>query len=257
MIGRGDTGIVAPSTWTRRRESNWTLVKPSDDANPQKPRNSAGVEGSSLLAGHVGIALFFRKCGQSVGKVWANSDAAAEGLREGEAGSASFRVARRAATYTRPMRFWRARSQDRGDESLPKSHPLEVLWRPEQYNGEASVAVAATQLDDKIASPAERRRVYAEWIEFFATADTNISRLDLRSRVPQELLDSISGQRQLNSIHVEWGPYRDITALVSLPALNDIALGGATALESLNPLRDLSQISTLFVSQSVKPQDVV
>ena len=64
------------------------------------------------------------------------------------------------------------------------------------------------------------------------------------------------GQRQLDSIQIKWGPYRDVAVLGDLPLLTDIGLGGATALESLDPLRDLSQISTLFVEQSHRVADI-
>jgi hypothetical protein len=131
-----------------------------------------------------------------------------------------------------------------------------MLWDPAQYSGETAIAVTATQLDATVASAAQRRRIYADWIQFFRTAPTHISRLQLRSRVPQELLESLAGQRQLTSVQVKWGPYRDISVLADLPALTDIGLGGATSLESLEPLRDLSQITSLLVSEAHRVSDI-
>jgi hypothetical protein len=42
-------------------------------------------------------------------------------------------------------------------------------------------------------SAAARRKLFAEWVELLSTAETNIVDLDLVSRVPQELLDAVSG----------------------------------------------------------------
>ena len=125
-----------------------------------------------------------------------------------------------------------------------------VIWKPSQYAGQPVVAVAATQLDDKGLNASERRRVLAEWIEFFRTARTTIAELQLVSRVPQELLDSVAGQPQLTALWVKWGPYRDITAVGELEQLTTLRLAGATGLERLDPLLALPRLSMLAVSEA-------
>jgi hypothetical protein len=133
----------------------------------------------------------------------------------------------------------------------------EILWSPDQYSGEASVAVTATQLDDRIVPSASgRRRILSAWIEFFSTHKTAIKELHLRSRVPQELLDSLIGQPQLATVHLKWGPYRDISVLSSLPLLSKLTLGGATALGSLEPLRDRASLVDLSVAQGHRITDL-
>lgn len=125
----------------------------------------------------------------------------------------------------------------------------EVLWRPDQYRGQAVVSVTATQLDHVVESAAQRRKIYDSWLEFFSSP-TGITHLDLRSRVPQQMLDSLAGQPQLEALQVKWGPYCDIRVIAELPVLSDLSLGGATRLESLEPIRDRSSLVSLSVTQA-------
>ena len=46
--------------------------------------------------------------------------------------------------------------------------------------------------------------------------------------MPQQLLDSIAGQPQLEALLVKWGPYRDVKAVGQLGNLTTLRLGGAT-----------------------------
>ncbi|KAF2413379.1 hypothetical protein B1729_10010 [Microbacterium sp. B35-04] len=141
-----------------------------------------------------------------------------------------------------------------GSDSSRNRNAADALWHPDQYRGESAVAVTATQLDHKVASPGERRRIYAAWIDFFSSP-TPITVLDLRSRVPQELLDSLRGQPQLEALHLKWGPYRDIGVVGQLPALATLALGGATALESVEAIRGRDGLIALTVEQAHRVTD--
>ena len=114
----------------------------------------------------------------------------------------------------------------------------------------------ATQLENREPSPARRRGLLAEWVEFLST-DANIVELNLASRTPQELLDATSGQRGLRKLEVKWGPYRDLSALSTLQGLEDVALGGATGVDSLEPLISLPVLSRLYVSQAHKADGAV
>lgn len=139
--------------------------------------------------------------------------------------------------------------------SSPNLEPP-VLRRVDQYVGQTAVRVAATQLDPGEFGGAERREILAEWIHFFANAPTKILHLDLVSRVTQELLDAVSGQTNLRSIDVKWGPYHDISPLTELRLLERVSLGGASQLASLAPLNTLSDLSALTVSQAHKLDDI-
>ncbi|MFB7884066.1 hypothetical protein [Microbacterium sp. NPDC056057] len=136
---------------------------------------------------------------------------------------------------------------------LPAANPAATLWRVDQYAGQSEVRVQATQLDTHEPSAARRRGIYAEWVEFLATTETSIVKLDLVSRVPQDLLDAVAGQRGLRKLVVKWGPYRDLSALSTLPRLEDLALLGATGVASLEPLASMPTLSQLTVSQAKEP----
>lgn len=137
------------------------------------------------------------------------------------------------------------------DTRIPAEPPTPTLWRVDQYEGQPRIRVLATQLEDREPSPARRRVLLAEWVEFLSS-EANIVELDLASRTPQELLDATSGQRGLQKLAVKWGPYRDLSALSGLRGLEDVALGGATGVESLEPLTSLLVLSRLYVSQAHK-----
>lgn len=131
-----------------------------------------------------------------------------------------------------------------------------TLWRVDQYQGQPRIRVLATQLEDREPSPARRRAILTEWVEFLS-AERHIVELDLASRVPQELLDAASGQRGLRKLEVRWGPYRDLSALTGLGRLENVTLGGATNVESLEPLTSLPLLSRLSVSQAHKADATV
>jgi hypothetical protein len=130
-----------------------------------------------------------------------------------------------------------------------------TVWRPSHYSGESVLGVTATQIEGTGLGTAERKRVLSEWIEFFRSAPTNIRELQLVSRVPQELLDSLAGQPQLEALLVKWGPYRDVTALDAMTHLTKLRLGGATGLESLTPLLGLPRLSSLAVVEAHRVVD--
>ncbi len=137
----------------------------------------------------------------------------------------------------------------------PDAWPFDVIWRPAQYQGESTAHVEATQLDAKEKSAAGRRRILAEWIAFFATTTTALTSLNLVSRVPQELVDSLAGQPQLRELGLKWGPYRDVAALSRLHELRSIRLGGATSLHSIAPLTGLRHLTELIVDQAHRLDD--
>jgi hypothetical protein len=91
----------------------------------------------------------------------------------------------------------------------------------------------------------------------FLSVDANIVELSLASRTPQQLLDAASGQRGLRRLEVKWGPYRDLSAVSTLKDLEDVALGGATGVDSLEPLLSLPALALLFVSQAHKADGTV
>ena len=135
--------------------------------------------------------------------------------------------------------------------SPPAPEPVATLWRVEQYAGQRVVAIEATQLDHHgELSVADRRAILTEWVTFLAGTTTNIEDLSFVSRVPQSLLDAVSGQPRLRRLAVKWGPYRDLSVLPELQALESLSLAGATAVESIESIARLPNLSSLLVSQA-------
>jgi Leucine-rich repeat (LRR) protein len=118
------------------------------------------------------------------------------------------------------------------------------ISRVEEYDGRESVMIAATQLESPTVTRSQARRIYHEWLEFFR-APSPIRHLDLRSRVPQEVLDAVGAQTQLVSLAVKWGPYSDLSAIAGLTALRELNLSGATRVNDLSPLTALPSLRTL------------
>lgn len=131
------------------------------------------------------------------------------------------------------------------------------IWLPEQYRGESTVSIVATQLaSNGLAKPSDQRRILASWIEFFRDGRHPIRDLTFASRVPQELLSSLEGQTQLEAVRVKWGSYSDLTALSGMSRLRTLSLGGAIKVADLTPLEKLLALESLVVDQPFLARDL-
>src|SRR5512146_3257645 len=118
-----------------------------------------------------------------------------------------------------------------GDGGADVRNAVEVA----DYAGEASVAIAATQLGSAY-SDRQKRQVVEEWIDFFGSGPTPIRSLRFTTRTPKRLFDSLSGQPQLTSLQVKWGDYDDLTVLGGMSRLESLRLAGASKVHRLTPL---------------------
>ncbi|MCJ1706243.1 hypothetical protein [Microbacterium sp. VKM Ac-2923] len=124
------------------------------------------------------------------------------------------------------------------------------LLRPEQYDGEETVAVSAwPAANGEHRRRSERLAILDEWIAFFGTPSP-VRHLSLTCRVTDVLLGALAPQIQLESLALKWGPYRDLRALEEMEDLRCLELGGASALVNLSPLRHLTQLRKLEVSNA-------
>lgn len=129
-------------------------------------------------------------------------------------------------------------------------------WRVEHVRRDRRIAVQATQLEDRgIESRSEARLVLREWIEYLAGPQTRVREIDFVSRVPQELLAAVAGQTQLTSLSVKWGPYTDLEPLTALRRLEQLTLGGSSALVDLSPLRRLLSLRSLGIGDAYRVTD--
>ena len=82
---------------------------------------------------------------------------------------------------------------------------------------------------------------------FFHGRPAQIKHVELRSRVPQELLAAPEGNDQLESLYVKWGNYSDLSPLSGMTRLKSLSLGGASKVTDLSPLTDLTALESLAI----------
>ena len=121
-----------------------------------------------------------------------------------------------------------------------------VLTEASEYAGQSAVQVACTQLDSGY-TPAQARRVVAEWAELLSGEQTAIRDLQFVTRTPKRLFAALSGQVQLRRLVVKWGDYDDLSSLQGLGGLECLELRGASAVTDISPLTALDQLKALAV----------
>lgn len=121
-----------------------------------------------------------------------------------------------------------------------------VLTEASEYAGQSTVQVACTQLDSGY-TPAQARRVVAEWAELLSGEQTVIRDLQFVTRTPKRLFAALSGQVQLRRLVVKWGDYDDLSSLQGLRGLECLELRGASAVTDVGPLAALDQLKALAV----------
>ena len=115
-----------------------------------------------------------------------------------------------------------------------------------EYDGEPSVALAATQLGSAY-SDRRKRQVVDEWVEFFRSGSSPIRSLHLTTRTPRRLFDALSAQTQLADLQLTWGDYDDLRVLGGMSELVTLRLRGASGVQDLRPLAALQGVTTLQV----------
>lgn len=134
-------------------------------------------------------------------------------------------------------------------------YPSKVVVRAPGYRGQKHLRVAATQLNGKY-SQADARRIVDEWCEFFAARPSSIQHLTFLSRTPKRLFEALANQTQLRSLHVKWGDWDDLTPLVGMRDLVTLRLGGASSVQSLEPLKEIPALKELTVESLKHVRDL-
>ena len=124
-----------------------------------------------------------------------------------------------------------------------------------EYEGESEIAVGATQLAPTY-SPAQARRIVAEWEDFFASGPSPIRQLRFVSRTPKRLFAALQGQTQLEALAVKWGDYADLTPVVGMGRLRTLHLRGASSVEDLAPLSHLAGVGELLIEGLRRVRDL-
>jgi len=119
-------------------------------------------------------------------------------------------------------------------------------------------AVVAAPWPSTVGAPnlsrSERLRILAEWLDFFRQPSP-IKHLTLWCRVTDEILHGISTQTQLETLTLHWGPYTELSHLLSFTRLRELTLGGASAITDLTPVAQLTGLTHLAVENARKLRD--
>lgn len=127
------------------------------------------------------------------------------------------------------------------DEDTPRKL-VEVI----EYQGETSIALAATQLGSAY-SETRKRQIVDEWVDFFESGPTPIRALHFLTRTPKRLFAALSTQSQLTTLEVKWGDYDDLHVLNQMNGLVTLRLRGAAGVHDLRPLSGLQTVQTLQI----------
>jgi hypothetical protein len=114
------------------------------------------------------------------------------------------------------------------------------------YEGESSIALAATQLGSGY-SGARKRQIVDEWVDFFEAGPTPIRSLHFLTRTPKRLFSALSTQSQLTDLQVKWGDYDDLQVLSKMNELVALRLRGASGVRDLRPLAGLQAVQALQI----------
>ena len=134
------------------------------------------------------------------------------------------------------------------------STPERWISHPDQYRGEATVGVNVWGGGPgPEPTPAERRRSFHRWAEFFGQR-TPIRDLSL-GRVTDEVLAALQPQTDLTGLRIWYGRYTDLSPLIGMSALTTVELGGATQLTDLHPLTRLPALADLEIENARRLRD--
>ena len=119
--------------------------------------------------------------------------------------------------------------------------------RPEEYGGGAELMLGTESFSG---------RGSKVWAKYLASAVIPATRIDVRGSTPQEFLDSLSNQVQLESLEVKYGSYSELTPLAGLSNLTSLRLRGATKVLDIGPLASLPHIEDLLIDRAFLVRDL-
>ncbi|ROR29222.1 hypothetical protein EDD66_103158 [Mobilisporobacter senegalensis] len=124
--------------------------------------------------------------------------------------------------------------------------PDKIVTEVKDYKGEANLCVACTQLDYHY-SERDKKRILAEWIDFFRTYTKALKALHFNSRVPQKLFDAACCQENLEELRFKWGAYSDLSALEDLTKLKFLYIGSGVGVRDITSLGKLKNLIVLYI----------
>jgi hypothetical protein len=128
-----------------------------------------------------------------------------------------------------------------------------VLQRPEDYAGQTTVSIAASQIPGLTAH--QQAKLLDSWCEFFDSGVTDIWDLTFEMRMPKRIFNALATQTQLRRLAVSWGVFDDLRPLEGMRNLVELELDSATSLTTLEPLRNLESLETLELGGAWRVHD--
>ena len=132
-----------------------------------------------------------------------------------------------------------------------------VIHELNEYDGEAQVCVACTQLNGvevemmfpgvKCYSERDKKRILKEWIGFLSTNTKALKALHFISRVSQAMFDAACCQENLEELRFKWGVYSDLSALQKLSKLRFLYIGQGSSVRDITILGQLNDLVVLHV----------
>ena len=119
----------------------------------------------------------------------------------------------------------------------------------EKYNGEKSVSLGCTQLDEEeFPKQSQRKKILNDWINFFQNNPNAVENLHFTTRMNQQLFDAICCQKNLTELHIKWGAYPDLSNIANLQKLECLVLCAGASTKDISPLGKLTKLEALHLS---------
>ncbi len=136
---------------------------------------------------------------------------------------------------------------------------IDTIVKVSEYKGQKSLIINCTQLGDSFTpqykTAKQKRAVLDQWCEFLRSEPDTFNELNFCTKMPQELLDAVCCQRNLKSLHIKWGSYEELDALVNLSHLKSLFIGSGARVKSIAPIAELTGLENLYVENFQKIND--
>ena len=118
-----------------------------------------------------------------------------------------------------------------------------------QYKGQKSLVINCTQLGDSFTpqykTAKQKRAVLDGWCDFLRSEQDAFDELNFCTKMPQELFDAVCCQRNLKSLHIKWGSYESLDALINLSSLKSLFVGSGASVKASRRSRHLLGLKAL------------
>jgi hypothetical protein len=128
---------------------------------------------------------------------------------------------------------------------------IDTVTTVAEFRGQAQLTINCTQLSagpkKEFASAASKQRVLAEWCDFLRGNPKQFTLLAFGTRMPQELLDAVCQQVNLQRLEIKWGVYQNLSPIANLQKLALLQIGSGAGVKSIAPLTELPRLIGLAI----------